>query len=238
MSAQPVRSKRAEKPNDSRVSDKTTRSGTLRVFDPVSFPQGRPSRWRIILKAMSPHQWAKNALVFLPLVLAHEILDASKLATLSCAFAILSACASAVYLVNDVVDRDADRAHPIKRKRPVAAGLLSVQMALAVATSLFVGAFALASIIVSWEFAAMLAVYVLLTTAYFLYLKRTLFLDVLVLAGLYTYRVFAGAMVADVTVSHWLMGFSMFLFVRLVAQSPAVLVVEAREGLCIFKMVI
>ena len=168
-----------------------------------------------MLRAMRPHQWVKNLLLFLPLLLAHQVTELGRFWTLLGAFFIFSGCASAVYLLNDVVDLDADRRHPTKRNRPVAAGAISVGLALAMVVILLGAALAASCWLMSWAFTGMLGVYLLLTTAYSFHFKRTLFLDVLVLAGLYTHRILTGGVVAGVEVSHWLMGFSMFFFISL-----------------------
>jgi 4-hydroxybenzoate polyprenyltransferase len=180
-----------------------------------AMPCRRRSRARAMLAAIRPHQWTKNALVLLPLFLAHQMLDGAKLAAGLLSFAAFCCCASAVYVLNDLLDVEADRRHPTKCRRPLAAGELSPAAALVLAACLAAAAFGLASLLVSWRLCGLLATYLALTTAYSLCLKRQLSLDVILLAGLYTFRIVAGAMAVDVRLSPWLLAFSMFFFLSL-----------------------
>ncbi|MEM6420987.1 MAG: UbiA family prenyltransferase [Pseudomonadota bacterium] len=166
------------------------------------------------LKAMRPHQWSKNLLLFVPALAAH---NSWVLWAVAWGFLAFSATASAVYLINDLLDLEADRAHPRKRRRPFAAGDLSPVTGLGLAAGLLVFAFAIAAAIGSPAFFATLAVYLAATFAYSLVLKRELLIDVLMLAGLYTVRIVAGGAVAGLVLSPWLLGFSMFVFLALAA---------------------
>ena len=125
--------------------------------------------------------------------------------------------ASSVYVLNDLVDLPADRAHPRKRSRPFAAGALSTIEGLVLAATLLVGSIIVGAIPRSPEFLAILVTYLVVTFAYSLWLKRKLLVDVLTLAGLYTIRILAGGAVAGVVLSPWMLGFSMFLFLALAA---------------------
>ncbi len=165
--------------------------------------------------ALRPHQWVKNLLVFLPLFLSHEWDQFAKLALAMVGLAAFSAAASAIYVVNDLLDIEADRRHPSKRRRPFAAGDLSVPAGLLLSGSAGVAAFVLAFGCVSPRFTCWLAVYLALTTAYSLFLKKQLLLDVILLAGLYTLRIAAGAAAVDVPLSPWLLAFAMFFFLSL-----------------------
>ena len=167
------------------------------------------------LSAIRPHQWAKNTLVFAPLALAHDFSDAASLARVFVAFLTFCAVASATYLLNDVLDIESDRSHPEKRRRPIASGELSIPRATQLAGLLVIGGFALSAIALSPASTAMLAIYFALTSAYSLWLKERLFLDVMLLAGLYTQRVLAGGVAAPVDVSTWLLAFSLFFFLGL-----------------------
>ncbi len=170
-----------------------------------------PVTW---LKAMRLHQWVKNLLIFLPALLAHEILQPAILFKSVLAFVAYGLCASSVYLVNDLLDLSADRRHPQKCKRAFAAGLLSIRsggivaivlLAISVVIALFVG----------WQFAALLGGYYVLTWSYSLRLKRAALVDVMTLAGLYTVRIIAGAAATAIPVSFWLLAFSVFIFLSL-----------------------
>ena len=187
------------------------------------------SRLRAALKAIRPHQWLKNLLVLLPLILAHKMNDASRSIAAICAFWAVSLCASGVYLMNDLLDIPADRKHPRKKKRPFAAGLLSVGSGLLMALALVGGAFALASLL-PWRFIALLGFYFCATTAYSFWLKRKVLVDVLLLAGLYTIRIIAGAAAINVPLTLWLLAFSMFFFLSLAyvkRYSELILVADA-----------
>ncbi|HEX5236233.1 MAG TPA: UbiA family prenyltransferase [Silvibacterium sp.] len=186
------------------------RSGKVRVdrrFDDRA-PMGRS-----LLRAIRLHQWAKNVLIFVPLMLAHAFKLPLILDTLL-AFFCFSLCASATYIVNDLLDIEADRRHPKKRLRPFAAGDLSagtgVAMVVLFLAASFTGAALLPHVFIRW-----LIVYLVSTLAYSLRLKRAVLLDVLLLSGLYTLRLLAGAGAADVRISPWFAAFAIFLFLSL-----------------------
>jgi 4-hydroxybenzoate polyprenyltransferase len=170
---------------------------------------------RTLFRALRPHQWAKNVLLFLPIALAHELNDAARLVEAFVAFVAFSAVSSAGYLFNDMIDIEADRNHPTKRARPFAAGTLSIPTGALALLVLLASGFALALYALSPAFAGMLAAYLAATVAYSLALKEQLFLDVLVLAGLYTHRVLAGGVATQIAVSPWLLAFSVFFFLSL-----------------------
>lgn len=174
-----------------------------------------PGRLSAVVKAMRPHQWAKNFLVLVPLFLAHQVDQLAKAGTALLAMTAFCCCASAIYVLNDLLDIEADRRHAAKRRRPFAAGDLSPATGLMLSPLLCLSGFALASKFISLDFCGLLAVYVCLTTAYSLCIKKQLVLDVLLLAGLYTFRMFAGAVAVEVQLSQWLLAFSMFFFFSL-----------------------
>lgn len=165
---------------------------------------------RLWLKALRVHQYAKNALVFVPLVTAHAY-TASALLSAMLAFVAFSLCASSAYILNDLIDLRADRQHPSKQARPFASGALPIAQGVAAIPVLVAVAYVCA-ILTSWLFTAMLTVYFGLTLAYSFTLKRRLLVDVVVLASLYTTRVIAGAAAIQVAPSEWLLAFSMFIF--------------------------
>jgi 4-hydroxybenzoate polyprenyltransferase len=162
------------------------------------------------IKLVRIHQWAKNSLVFVALITAHKF-GLGALAAAIGAFFAFSFAASAVYIVNDLVDLEADRKHRTKKRRPLASGTVPIHAALPVALALLVVAFALA-LAVSSLLAGVLLVYLGLTTAYTLFLKRKMIIDAITLAALYTLRVIAGAVAISVPVSEWLLVFSMLMF--------------------------
>ncbi|MGY8662014.1 UbiA family prenyltransferase [Bradyrhizobium sp. UFLA05-109] len=165
------------------------------------------------VNALRVYQYAKNTLVFVPLVTAHQM-SLSALGAALLAFLAFSACASGAYLMNDLLDLSADRQHPTKRHRALAAGDLPIASALLAIPALWLGAFA-ASLCISGIFTAVLAAYLATTIAYSLLLKRKMLLDVVTLAGLYTLRIVAGAVGVGVVLSEWLLMFSLFVFTSL-----------------------
>jgi len=166
-----------------------------------------------LLKTVRLHQWAKNLLVFVPLLCSHA-LSANKLLAALAAFFCFSLTASSAYIVNDLVDIEADRRHPQKHQRPFAAGDLSPFTGLAIAAIFLVMGLAGAALLPGRFFACLL-VYLATTLVYTLLLKRLALVDVLVLSGLYILRLLAGSSVTQTPISHWLAGFSMFLFLSL-----------------------
>jgi 4-hydroxybenzoate polyprenyltransferase len=165
------------------------------------------------IRAIRVHQWAKNVLIFLPFILGHKWnLDVARLAFL--AFLCFSFCASSTYLINDLLDMEADRHHLKKRMRPFAAGDLSVLAGLGISALLIVLSVG-CLLFLPGAFAELLGVYFLTTLAYTFYFKRMVLLDVLALSGLYTLRLLAGGAATSTPISHWLSGFSIFLFLSL-----------------------
>lgn len=168
-----------------------------------------------LLKAIRPHQWVKNLLLFLPLIAAHQFGDSMALLTATLAFFVFSLTASSVYLFNDLLDLPADRAHPRKRQRPFAAGTLPLAWGLLSSPLLLLTAIGLSLLFLPTLFSMVLLGYYLLTTVYSLGLKRKPVVDVLLLAALYTVRVIAGAAAVAIAPSFWLLALSMFIFLSL-----------------------
>nr|AYM52654.1 transmembrane protein [Aggregicoccus edonensis] len=182
---------------------------------PVRVFERPPAGVRKLVKALRVHQWAKNVLVFVPLMAAHKGFQLHLLWHTLLGFVAFSLCASSVYVLNDLLDLDSDRRHPTKRKRPFAAGDLSVRTGALLAPVLLAAGAALAVWLLPLPFVALLATYYAITLAYSLHLKQVMVLDVLVLAGLYTVRIFGGSLAVGVPTSSWLLTFSMFLFLSL-----------------------
>ncbi|WP_437821449.1 UbiA family prenyltransferase [Sorangium sp. So ce1078] len=173
-----------------------------------------PRLHRVLPRALRSHQWAKNALLFVPLLTSHRLLDLVLLAQVVCAFASFSLCASSTYLLNDMFDLEADRRHPSKRHRPLASGALPLGIAVWTCTGCLAAGLGL-SLLLPGSFQAILVLYYALTVAYSMYLKRKLLIDVHLLAGLYTIRVLAGSAATGLPASSWLLAFCMFLFLSL-----------------------
>jgi len=170
---------------------------------------------RTILRAIRYKQWVKNILVFVPAIAAHQIFVAAVMIPATLAFVCFCLAASAGYLVNDLMDLSADRFHPEKKLRPFAAGALAPWMGVAILLLFLVAAALLSGFLLPAVFSASLAAYLVTTVAYSLYLKKELLLDVVVLAGLYSLRVFAGGTATDVYLSPWLVAFTVFFFLSL-----------------------
>lgn len=183
-----------------------------RAFE-ISFPDSG-SAWRALVKALRPRHWIKNLLVFIPLVTSHSLQNATLFGRALLAFAAFSLTASAVYLINDLLDLDADRRHPVKRRRPFAAGQLSIRSGLLMAPVLLTGGLGIASFL-GVSSLAVLTVYLGLTFLYTLYLKQKLLADVFTLAGLYTIRMLEGGAAANILCSVWLLAFAVFQFLSL-----------------------
>ncbi len=179
-----------------------------------------------LLKTIRLHQWAKNTLIFLPLLLAHSRSGTAALAAVL-AFLSFSLCASATYILNDLLDIESDRKHPSKRRRPFAAGDFSAFTGIGLIALLAAGSLAIALCIPHiaanmdvfqpgrMGFLLWLAAYVVVTLAYSLRLKSMVLVDTIVLSGLYTVRILAGSAATGVVISPWLAGFSIFFFLSL-----------------------
>ncbi len=193
----------------------STRRAATQAVPRVNVLSERPSPWKAALKELRPHQWAKNVLLFVPLYFSHRYTDLSLVFTAVMAFFAFSFCASSIYVLNDLVDLPSDRQHRSKRKRPLAAGTLSIPAGIVLSAASLALALALATIFVNPKFVGVLLGYVLLTTAYTFVLKQRMIIDVLTLASLFTYRVLAGGVAVEVTLSPWLLAFSIFFFTSL-----------------------
>jgi 4-hydroxybenzoate polyprenyltransferase/phosphoserine phosphatase len=174
----------------------------------------RTARAKAVLKAIRLHQWAKNILIFLPMLLAH-VMRAGVFADAAIAFVSFSLCASSTYIANDLLDVESDRRHPRKRNRPFAAGDLSVLSGVLISAAFLAGSIAIAVTLLPRGYLLWLSLYLVGTLLYSLVLKRVVLVDVLVLSGLYTVRMLAGASATRVGISPWLAAFSVFLFLSL-----------------------
>ena len=187
------------------------------------------SRWHAWLRSLRPHQWAKNALLLLPALAAHLQWTAALIGTAVAGFLVFSFTASAVYIVNDLVDLPHDRRHATKRLRPFAAGDLSIPAGLVTSVLLIAAAGAIA-LALPRAFALVLGLYLLLTTAYSFVLKQKPVVDVIALAMLYAARIVAGAALVAVPLSRWFLGFSVFFFLSLALVKRVVELHGRSEG--------
>jgi 4-hydroxybenzoate polyprenyltransferase len=175
----------------------------------------KESTLRLWIREIRVHQWLKNLLIFVPLLASHRIGKPGALADGLIAFSLFSCCASSAYILNDLLDLSHDRLHPYRSRRPFASGRLNVRTGLWVFPLLLLVAFASAYWLLPWKFTVALAGYYLVTTAYSLFLKRFIVIDVVTLAMLYTLRIIAGALVFHLVLTFWMLAFSMFIFLSL-----------------------
>ncbi|MHB0970549.1 MAG: UbiA family prenyltransferase [Thermoanaerobaculia bacterium] len=167
------------------------------------------------VRTLRPHQWSKNALILIPMLLAHEFGPAPLVIRAVLAMVLFSLTSSAIYVLNDLVDRNADRHHATKRNRPLASGALPTAVAVATIPVLLAVALTLSAVFLPDRFVGILAIYGLAGAAYSLFLKRRVIIDVVTLAALYVLRLVAGGAATNIPVSEWLLAFSMFFFLSL-----------------------
>lgn len=168
----------------------------------------------VFLKAIRVNQWIKNMLIFIPVFTAHKLADARLLIASVYAFLALSLFASSAYLLNDLWDIEDDRHHLQKKRRPLAAGDLSLLTGMVMIPLFLLGGVVMA-LLVPGPLLWILGVYYVTTVLYSLYLKRVVLVDVMVLALLYTLRIIAGGIATGLALSQWLLAFSIFIFVSL-----------------------
>jgi 4-hydroxybenzoate polyprenyltransferase/phosphoserine phosphatase len=188
----------------------------------------RRGRFGALVRALRPQHWVKNILVFLPVVAAHLWGQGHAWLLLAAFFLALCCGASAVYLINDLADIESDRRHKDKWRRPVAAGDLSIADACLAIPLLLALAFCFCSMQGRMP-AELLLGYLVATSAYSFRLKKVPILDVLFLSGFYVFRIVAGAVVASVPLSEWLIAFAMFLFLSLAAAKRYVELTDLSE---------
>ena len=181
---------------------------------PTTFINDKSSPWKLLLKQIRPHQWVKNALVFLPALAGHKILDPNIFMNCVLAFFGFSLTASFVYVLNDLLDLSSDRSHHTKKNRPFASGQLSLKWGLVLLPVLMGGTISL-SLVLPPAYAGWIATYLVLNFAYSFYLKQSVVIDVIILSMMYTLRIFAGSAASDVMISEWLLSFSTLFFFSL-----------------------
>ncbi len=188
---------------------------------------GAAKRLQAIVAALRPAQWVKNVLVFTPVAASHTLSQEAILPAIW-ALATFCAAASAIYILNDLMDLRVDRLHPRKKSRPLASGEVSIAQGVLCSASLLVASLSAAA----WHSPALAAVilgYAALNVAYSTVLKRYAILDITILAVLYTARIFAGSVATGIIVSPWLLAFSVFIFFSLAAVKRLTELVDARR---------
>ena len=181
---------------------------------PVVALGSRSPVWWDVFRALRPHQWAKNLLLIVPALAAQSSFAGFALPIIV-GIALFSLMSSSAYLVNDVLDIQHDRAHPTKKNRPFASGRVSIRAALLIAPVMAATSVGMSWVYFGSGFTGVLVVYAILTVAYSVKLKRVVLVDVFVLAALYGVRILAGAMAVAVSLSPWLITFSLFAFLSL-----------------------
>ncbi len=179
--------------------------------------QANYSKVFAFIKEIRVYQWVKNILLFLPMLLAHDIFNLGLIKNTSIAFVAFSLMASFVYVLNDLLDVEADRVHPTKKNRPIASGKISIFQAFFIIPILFFASLSISVYYLNFEFCGMLLIYVISNILYSFYLKKVMILDIIILSTLYTLRLIAGALAGGVHISPWLIEFSIFFFFSLAA---------------------
>ncbi|KAA1009772.1 UbiA family prenyltransferase [Paraburkholderia panacisoli] len=196
------------------VGDRRIAAAAKKVNQAILVFEDKRSLWRLVVKEMRVYQWVKNLLIFVPLLASHRFTDLPTVLAEVTAFFAFSFCASAGYLLNDMLDLNADRRHPNKKHRPFASGQLSLTFGMMLTVTLLFAAIALASRLEPL-FRVVLAAYFVATLLYSFKLKRLVLVDVFALAALYTSRIIAGGTAGDIPLSDWLILFSVMMFLSL-----------------------
>lgn len=178
-------------------------AATVQVTPPVETAATLLLRARCLLAALRPKHWVKNGFLFLPLLFGKKIFIPAAAVKTMAAFILFSMATSVVYIVNDLLDLEQDKAHPLKRLRPIASG--KVTPATATATAAILGALSISlSFILDYRFGAVVLAYIGLNILYSKLLKRLVLIDVFCLATFFLMRVMAGGMISEVHLSHWI----------------------------------
>ncbi len=187
------------------------------------------------LKALRPHQWMKNLLIFVPLLAAHELSNSAALLNGLLAFIFFALSASSGYVLNDLMDIEDDRHHSAKHTRPFASGSLSIKTGMFSVPILLLIAFAGSLLLLPWQFTVILGIYFLATFVYSIVLKRVTAVDIITLSLLYTIRILAGVFACNLVPTFWMLAFSMFIFLSLALVKRYSELREARLNGCCEK---
>ena len=181
-----------------------------------------------ILKILRPHQWVKNTFIFIPLFFGGSLFDMADWTSSLVAFVAFSFAASAIYSINDIVDVEADKKHPKKCKRPIAAGLVSKRQASLLAIILAIAAFALPFLLNNWMLSVVIALYLAMNLCYCIRLKHYAIIDVCIVALGFVMRIVAGGVATDIVLSRWIvmMTFLLTLFLSFAKRRDDVLIMN------------
>ncbi len=193
---------------------RSTKAKALKLKNAILVIENKKSFFKSILKQIRVYQWIKNILLFLPPLLAHVTdIDIYQQAIL--AFVSFSFTASSIYILNDLLDLESDRAHKRKRFRPIAAGNISIPIAVLTFLILIVSSGFISIGFLPLEYSLVLFLYFISNLLYSFKLKQIYLIDIVILASLYTLRIYAGSLAVTVPASKWLLAFSMFMFLSL-----------------------
>ena len=181
-----------------------------------------------ILKILRPHQWVKNTFIFIPLFFGGSLFDMADWTSSLVAFVAFSFAASAIYSINDIVDVEADKKHPKKCKRPIAAGLVSKRQASLLAIILAIAALALPFLLNNWMLSVVIALYLAMNLCYCIRLKHYAIIDVCIVAMGFVMRIVAGGVATDIVLSRWIvmMTFLLTLFLSFAKRRDDVLIMN------------
>ncbi len=196
---------------------------------PFEVIRDRPNLLTLVAKQMRLHQWVKNTLVCVPFIAAHKLNDFRLWVVALAAFFSFSLLASAVYVLNDLIDVESDRKHPSKCNRPFASGLLPIQVGFLLLPSLILGALLIAYFL-PIKFVGIACLYFVLNLLYSFYWKEQIILDVILLGSFYTLRILAGGYATETQVSAWLLSFSTFFFFGLAMVKRYTEILKLRDG--------
>lgn len=203
--------------------------GARQVCEAIEIIKNNEGKFRALIKAMRIHQWAKNFLLFVPLLASHQILDINKLSNGLLAFLFFGLCASSVYILNDLLDIQDDRHHRTKRNRPFASAQLTIKFGIFLFPTLLFIAFWGSILFLPINFVYALIFYYIVTVAYSFYFKRLVVIDVIGLATLYTMRIIAGTFAFALDLTFWMLAFSMFIFLSLALVKRYTELIDARN---------
>ncbi len=170
----------------------------------------------LYLKFLRPYQWVKNFLIFIPILSSHQINEVSLKNSI---LAFISFCfvSSAGYIINDIFDYKSDKNHPYKKKRPYASGKIKKLDAVILIISLLALTLLTSFLHLNFKFLLTVLTYFILTSIYTIYLKQINILDIITLSGFFTLRIYGGSQATDISISLWLLAFSVFFFFSLAA---------------------
>jgi len=180
-----------------------------------------------LLKISRPYQWVKNTLVFLPMIMSHN-LNLEKLTNSFIGFIVFSIIASSIYIINDIADKEADKKHPFKKKRPLAAGLIKIDHCLYLVFSLLIIS-GILLIYTNKYFIILIFIYFIISNTYTFFLKKLIIIDLITLSFLYTLRIIGGGLIADISISIWLISFSVFFFIALASVKRLIEILNSKQ---------